>query len=196
MIACSRLSMCECCAPSLPEREVRHAQRRKPRDAGLLSDQPGGACHRAQRPGDGRRDVRDVRGRATGKSRLRGVRHVRIHRGDGVGRNDRILSRDRYSLAPGQRRRHRPRVEPVELLSAAGTFLAAVAALISVCAIVLDEAPHRAWELVIGSWWLVGPPMQISARSIAPLRPAREGYPPPPPPPPPPHPLFPHHPTS
>jgi hypothetical protein len=70
--------------------------------------------------------------------------------------------------------RHPPRVEPVELLSAAGTFLAAVAALISVCAIVLDEAPHRAWEFVIGSWWLVGTAMQISAGSIARLRLARK----------------------
>ncbi len=78
---------------------------------------------------------------------------------------------------PASGARHRPRVEPVELLSAAGTFLAAVAALISVCAIVLDEAPHRAWELVIGSWWLVGTAMQISAGSIARLRLARKVYP-------------------
>jgi hypothetical protein len=49
-----------------------------------------------------------------------------------------------------------------------------VAALISVCAIVLDEAPHRAWELVIGSWWLVGTAMQISAGSIARMRLARK----------------------
>ena len=66
--------------------------------------------------------------------------------------------------------RHRLRVEPVEWLSAAGTFLAAMAALISVGAIVLDETPHRAWELAISAWWLVGTTMQISAGSIARMR--------------------------
>jgi hypothetical protein len=71
---------------------------------------------------------------------------------------------------PASGARHRSRVEPVELLSAAGTFLAAMAALISVCAIVLDEAPPRAWELVISAWWLVGTAMQISAGSIARMR--------------------------
>ena len=66
--------------------------------------------------------------------------------------------------------RHRPRVEPVELLSAAGTFLAAMAALISVGDIVLDEAPQHVWELVVGVWWLVGVMLQISAGLIARLR--------------------------
>jgi hypothetical protein len=65
---------------------------------------------------------------------------------------------------------HRPRMAPVELLSATGTFLAAVAALISVTAIVMDEAPQRALALAVGSWWLLGIVMQIGAGSIARLR--------------------------
>jgi hypothetical protein len=62
------------------------------------------------------------------------------------------------------------RVDPVELLSATGTFLAAVAALASVYAIVLDEVPQPMWEFVVGSWWLLGVLMQIGAGSIARLR--------------------------
>jgi hypothetical protein len=60
-----------------------------------------------------------------------------------------------------------PGVDPVELLSATGTFLAAVAALASVYAIVLDEVPQPMWEFVIGSWWLLGVLMQIGAGLIA-----------------------------
>ena len=37
----------------------------------------------------------------------------------------------------------RPRVDPVELLSATGTFLATVAALDSLYALVFDEAPQQ-----------------------------------------------------
>jgi hypothetical protein len=62
------------------------------------------------------------------------------------------------------------RVDPVELLSATGTFLAAVAALASVYAIVLDEVPQPMWEFVVGSWWLLGVLMQIGAGLIARLR--------------------------
>ena len=61
-------------------------------------------------------------------------------------------------------------VDPVELLSATGTFLAAVAALASVYAIVLDEVPQPMWEFVVGSWWLLGVLMQIGAGLIARLR--------------------------
>jgi hypothetical protein len=78
---------------------------------------------------------------------------------------------------PARVARRRPRVEPVELLSAAGTFLAAMAALISVGDIVLDEAPQHVWELVIGVWWLVGIMLQISAGSIARLQLAQKAYP-------------------
>ena len=59
----------------------------------------------------------------------------------------------------------------VELLSAAGTFLAAVAALISVYAFVFDDIPQRAWDFtVICSWWMLGVIMQIGAGLIGRLR--------------------------
>jgi hypothetical protein len=66
------------------------------------------------------------------------------------------------------------RLDPVELLSATGTFLAALAALASVCAIVLDQLPQPMWEFVVGSWWLLGVFMQIGAGLIARLRPANK----------------------
>ena len=64
----------------------------------------------------------------------------------------------------------RESVDAVEVLSAAGTFLATVAALISVFSIVFDEAPQRLWEFVVGSWWLGGVTMQVAAGSIGRLR--------------------------
>jgi hypothetical protein len=60
--------------------------------------------------------------------------------------------------------------DPVELLSAAGTFLAAIAALISVYAFVFDEMPQRAWDLVFGSGWLLGIAMLVSAGLLGRLR--------------------------
>jgi hypothetical protein len=64
----------------------------------------------------------------------------------------------------------RPKVDPVELLSAAGTFLATVAALISVYGLVFDVVPQRLGETVICSWWLLGVIMQTGAGSIGRLR--------------------------
>jgi hypothetical protein len=64
----------------------------------------------------------------------------------------------------------RPRVDPVELLSATGTFLAAIAALISVYAFVFDEALSRTWEFAVASWWMLGIAMQIGAGTIGRLR--------------------------
>jgi hypothetical protein len=72
------------------------------------------------------------------------------------------------------RLRGRPRVDAVELLSATGTFLAAVAALISVYAFVFDQIPQRAWDFTIVSWWLLGIAMQIGAGAVARLRLARK----------------------
>jgi len=66
-----------------------------------------------------------------------------------------------------------PQWDTVELLSATGTFLAAVAALVSVCAIVLDESPQGLGQYVIGSWWLLGVTMQIGAGAIGRLRVAK-----------------------
>ena len=67
----------------------------------------------------------------------------------------------------------RPRLDPVDLLSAAGTFLAAFAALIAVYGLVFDVAPQRLSETVICSWWVLGVIMQIGAGSIGRLRLAR-----------------------
>lgn len=64
------------------------------------------------------------------------------------------------------------RIDAVELLSAGGIFLAALAALVSVYGIVFDEIPPRAWELVIGSWWFGGVVMLATAGLIARQRPA------------------------
>jgi hypothetical protein len=63
-----------------------------------------------------------------------------------------------------------PRWDSVELLSATGTFLAAMAALTSVYAIVFDEAPQGVWEFAIGCWWFIGIAMQIGAGAIGRLR--------------------------
>jgi hypothetical protein len=63
-----------------------------------------------------------------------------------------------------------PQWDTVELLGATGTFLAAVAALISVYAIVLDENPQPMWEFAVGCCWLLGAMMQIGAGAIGRLR--------------------------
>jgi hypothetical protein len=57
--------------------------------------------------------------------------------------------------------------DTVELLSAAGTFLAAVAAVVSVSSIVLDETARAASALLISFGWGIGATMQIAAGIIA-----------------------------
>lgn len=57
--------------------------------------------------------------------------------------------------------------DTVELLSAAGTFLAAVAAIVSVSSIVLDETARPGTALVIAFGWAAGATMQIVAGIIA-----------------------------
>lgn len=76
--------------------------------------------------------------------------------------------------APPDHRMHLPlrhglgtKADAVELLSAAGTFLAAVAAVISVSGIVLDETAHPSTALVISLGWAIGSTMQIAAGVIA-----------------------------
>jgi drug/metabolite transporter (DMT)-like permease len=71
------------------------------------------------------------------------------------------------------RLRVRPRVDPVELLSATGTFLATIAALVSVYAFVFDEIPRGAWDFTVVSWWMLGVAMLIGAGLIGRLRLAR-----------------------
>lgn len=57
----------------------------------------------------------------------------------------------------------RSKVNAVEWLSAVGTFLATLAALVSVYALVFDEVLQRVWEFVVGASWALGVIMQTSA---------------------------------
>ncbi len=68
--------------------------------------------------------------------------------------------------------RHRlvSRADAVELLSAAGTFLAAAAAVVSVSAIILDEAASARGTFLLGSCWAIGATMQVAAGIIARMR--------------------------
>ena len=59
------------------------------------------------------------------------------------------------------------RADVVELLSAAGTFLAAVAAVVSVSGIVLDDAVHTGTARLIIFAWAIGTTMQIGAGIMA-----------------------------
>jgi hypothetical protein len=79
--------------------------------------------------------------------------------------------------APPDHRIHLPlrnglgtRADAVELLSAAGTFLAAMAAVISVLSIVLDETAHPGTAVIIGLAWGIGATLQIAAGVIARMR--------------------------
>jgi len=58
-------------------------------------------------------------------------------------------------------------MDAVELLSAAGTFLAAVAAVVSVLSIVLDETAHVGTAVLISLAWGIGATMQIAAGIFA-----------------------------
>lgn len=76
--------------------------------------------------------------------------------------------------APPDHRMHLPlrhgigsRADAVELLSAAGTFLAAVAAVISVSSIVLDETANAGTALLISFGWFIGATLQIAAGIVA-----------------------------
>jgi hypothetical protein len=62
----------------------------------------------------------------------------------------------------------------VELLSATGTLLATMAALVSVYVIVFDEVLPLMWTLVVEFWWLLGIMMQTGAGVIARRRVARQ----------------------
>ena len=62
------------------------------------------------------------------------------------------------------------KIDAAELLSAVGTFLAALSAFVSVGLIVLRENPHLFWIVMIMAGWLVGVTMQIVAGAIARLR--------------------------
>jgi hypothetical protein len=62
------------------------------------------------------------------------------------------------------------RIDAAELLTAIGTFCAALTAFASVGVIVLREEPHIAWTVLILVGWVLGVSMQIVAGAIARLR--------------------------
>jgi hypothetical protein len=62
------------------------------------------------------------------------------------------------------------KIDTPELLSAIGTFLAALSAFACVGVIVLRRDPHLAWVWTIMAGWVVGVTMQIVAGAIARLR--------------------------
>jgi hypothetical protein len=62
------------------------------------------------------------------------------------------------------------RIDAAELLSAVGTFCAALTAFASVGVIVLREEPHIAWTMLILFGWVLGISMQIVAGAIARMR--------------------------
>lgn len=79
-----------------------------------------------------------------------------------------------FPHAPPDHDMHQPlrhglgsKADSVELLSAAGTFLAAVAAVISVSSIVLDETAHPTSAILIFLAWVIGATLQIIAGVIA-----------------------------
>jgi hypothetical protein len=62
------------------------------------------------------------------------------------------------------------KIDAPELLSAVGTFFAALAAFASVGVIVLRQEPHMNWIGIIMAGWVVGVAMQIVAGTIARVR--------------------------
>ena len=59
------------------------------------------------------------------------------------------------------------RTTPIALASATGTFLAAVAALVSVYMIIFDETPPIVWNVGIGFGWMLGVLLQLAAGTAA-----------------------------
>jgi hypothetical protein len=62
------------------------------------------------------------------------------------------------------------KVDSAEFLSAVGTFLAALAAFVSVNVIVFRGDPHIFWTIMIMLGWVVGVMMQIIAGAITRIR--------------------------
>jgi hypothetical protein len=59
------------------------------------------------------------------------------------------------------------KVDAAELLSAVGTFLAALTAFVSVAVILLRADPHLSLTLMVMAGWIAGVSMQIVAGAIA-----------------------------
>jgi hypothetical protein len=64
----------------------------------------------------------------------------------------------------------RGRIDAAELMSAVGTFLAALAAFVSVFVILIRSEPHISFTSAILAGWTVGVVMQIVAGTIARMR--------------------------
>lgn len=64
----------------------------------------------------------------------------------------------------------KPPTDPVELLSAAGTFLAATAAFVAVYSIVMDSDATTTMTVTLAAAWLLGACMQIVAGTTARVR--------------------------
>ena len=62
------------------------------------------------------------------------------------------------------------KIDAAELLSAVGTFLAALTAFVSVGVILLRDDPHLFLTWMVMAGWLVGVAMQIVAGAIARIR--------------------------
>jgi hypothetical protein len=76
-----------------------------------------------------------------------------------LGTNITSLSSSRTFSNPGSG----PKTNPIALASATGTFVAAVAALVSVYMIIFDETPPVIWNVGIGFGWALGVLLQLSA---------------------------------
>jgi hypothetical protein len=63
-----------------------------------------------------------------------------------------------------------PNTNPIALASATGTFVAAVAALVSVYMIIFDETPPAIWNIGIGIGWALGVLLQLAAGTAVRLR--------------------------
>jgi len=61
-------------------------------------------------------------------------------------------------------------IDAADLLTSVGTFLATLAAFVSVGIIILREEPHIAWTWVIFACWVFGIAMQIVAGAKARMR--------------------------
>lgn len=80
-----------------------------------------------------------------------------------LGTNIPSLSSSRTSSNTGSG----PKPNPIALASATGTFVAAVAALVSVYMIIFDETPPAIWNVGIGFGWALGVLLQLAAGTAA-----------------------------